>query len=108
MKRTAIACLFVLTLLLVSAAPATQAAIVKGDHGPNEMAYVGNAGHGGQPLAGGGDDSEGDPSASLDSGDDDDYWEGINDSDEPERSKSLPVMLQLILESWWTANSWLH
>lgn len=57
------------------------------------------------PLAGEGDDDDG-PATSLDSGDDDDYWSGIQGDDGASQKDRL-FMLRLILEHWMETNNWL-
>ena len=60
------------------------------------------------PLGGngGGAGGPGGVGGTLDSGDDDDYWDGVNNDQEPPRTHQvLPLLLQ-ILENWWQTETW--
>ena len=61
------------------------------------------------PIGGGGAGSGGPGGGgpALGSGDDDDYWDGVNDDNTtPRPPKGLPLLLQ-ILDAWWQNESWL-
>lgn len=71
---------------------------------PGETEPLGACGGGGGSGTGGGTDG---PGNALDSGDDDDYWDGVNSDQEPPRSKHELNLILLILEAWLRTEYWL-
>ncbi|MBM4116543.1 hypothetical protein FJ251_02200 [bacterium] len=113
MRRGAITCLFILALLIASSLSlgnAPDSALSTGETAalaetppagevPTGLAAGGGGGNGGN----GGD---GGPGNSL-SGDDDDYWDGVNNDEEPPRSQHDLNLILLILEAWMRTEYWL-
>ncbi len=104
MKRQTLA--FLTLVLLLAAfgltAPENDTALASEASAYGEMYHSG----GNHPPAIAGDDDEDDgPASSLDTGDGDDYWDGIMSDDGVKDDDTS--MLQLVLETWMETNSWL-
>lgn len=115
MRRGAIFCLSILVLLLagdlgqgnasdlaIASSSPERGALTSGG-APGNGVPLGLSGGGGNGGVGG----TGGPGNALDSGDDDDYWDGVNNDEEPPRSGHEPNLILLILEAWLHTEYWL-
>jgi hypothetical protein len=111
MRRGAITCLSIFGLLLALCLSTGTSTISPARAGelPAKSLSPALADDGAPAPAAGGGDGTGGPGGTgtaLDSGDDDDYWDGVNDNDPaPQPPKGLPLLLQ-ILDSWWQSEAW--
>lgn len=115
MRRGAITCLSILVLLFagdlgegnasdlaVTASSPELGTLISGvDPGGDEP--LGLSGGGGS----GGNGGTNGPGNALDSGDDDDYWDGVNNDQEPPRSDHGLDLILLILDAWLRTEYWL-
>lgn len=115
MRRGAITCLSILVLLIAVKLDAGNAAdLALASNSPELGSLIaGGAPGGGEPVGlcggggGGGVGGTGSPGNALDSGDDDDYWDGVNNDEEPPRSQHELNLILLILEAWLHTEYWL-
>ena len=110
MRRGATTCLSILALLLtiwLGTGNSTIPPVSAGELVVQAASPVHTHGDAPAPIAGdGGGGIPGGLGTAGESGDDDDYWDGVNNDQQPPRSQhGLPLLLQ-ILESWWQAGSW--
>ncbi len=112
MRRGATTCLSIFALLLaicLGTGTATVPPVSAGELFVKSTSPVLADGGAPAPLGGGGGGtgSPGGVGTALGSGDDDDYWDGVNDDDvPPQPPKGLPLLMQ-ILDSWWQNESWI-
>ncbi len=111
MRRGATTCLSIFALLLticLGTGNSTIPPVSAGELVVKSAVPVYSNGGPPAPIAGeGGGGIPGGVGAAGESGDDDDYWDGVNNDQQPPRNQhGLPWLLQ-ILESWWRAGSWI-
>jgi len=114
MRRGAIICLSILVLLIagdLGQGNASDLALSASSSELGTLTSSADPGGNAEPLGvcggGGGTGGTNGPGNALDSGDDDDYWDGVNNDQEPPRSEHDLNLILLVLEAWLRTEYWL-
>ncbi len=98
MKHRLLPLLSIFLLIALLALPSMTTEQARAASKDSNCLQVSEMGGSGQPIGLGGDDNNNGPMGSTDSGDDDDYWDGIQSDGCPGDDSSM--VLELILEIW--------